>query len=125
MYPPSPLSPSLSLVFHLATVHCCDIILGLQALKAQKALLAKAAAGGGSSGGANALGRLVAAARTALGREHQAAAREHSAMRDALDEGRVAATRVGALCAVAGVIGGAMAARLWRQKPVAPQKQYV
>ena len=89
------------------------------------ALLAKAAAGGGSSGGANALGRLVAAARTALGREHQAAAREHSAMRDALDEGRVAATRVGALCAVAGVIGGAMAARLWRQKPVAPQKQYV
>ena len=89
------------------------------------ALLAKAAAGGGSSGGANALGRLVAAARTALGREHRAAAREHSAMRDALDEGRVAATRVGALCAVAGVIGGAMAARLWRQKPVAPQKQYV
>ena len=89
------------------------------------ALLAKAAAGGGSSGGANALGRLVAAARTALGCEHQAAAREHSAMRDALDEGRVAATRVGALCAVAGVIGGAMAARLWRQKPVAPQKQYV
>ena len=44
------------------------------------ALLAKAAAGGGSSGGANALGRLVAAARTALGREHQAAAREHSAI---------------------------------------------